>query len=83
MVTEVSLEQRANAYFPIEMTELGMATDDNISQSAKALSPIEVMVLGMMVLLQPVIKVFVAVSMMALQLLRESYLEFPLSTFML
>ena len=36
--------------------------------------------LGMMVLLQPIISVLVAVSTIALQLLRESYFVFPLST---
>ena len=37
----------------------------------------------MIVFLQPVIRVLDAVSIMALQLLRESYFEFPLSTVML
>ena len=37
--------------------------------------------LGMMVFIQPVINMLVLVSMMALQLFRESYFVFPLSTF--
>ena len=45
--------------------------------------PIEVTDLGMIVLLHPLINVFVAVSIMALQFSRESYTELPLSTFML
>ena len=40
----------------------------------------EVTVLGMTVFLQPVIKVLDAVSMIALQLSRESYLLLPFST---
>ena len=36
----------------------------------------------MVVLLQPAIRVLLAVSIIALQLLRESYLVFPLSTMM-
>ena len=36
--------------------------------------------MGIRVFLQPIIKVLVAVSIIALQLLRESYFVFPLST---
>ncbi len=43
----------------------------------------EVTELGMVVVLQPEISVFVAVSMMALQLSRESYVELPAATTML
>ena len=39
--------------------------------------------LDIIVFLQPLINVFVAVSIMALQFSRESYTELPLSTFML
>ena len=42
--------------------------------------PIPVTVLGIVVFLQPIIKVFVEVSIIALQSFRESYLGFPLST---
>ena len=49
-------------------------------QPLKALSPIEVTELGMVVFLQPASKVLVAVSIIALQLSLESYLELPLST---
>jgi hypothetical protein len=49
-------------------------------QLENAKSLILVTELGMVVFLQPEIKVFVVVSMMALQLLRESYVVFPVST---
>ena len=49
-------------------------------QPEKAELPIEVTELGMVVFLQPASKVFVAVSIIALQLSLESYLELPLST---
>ena len=39
-----------------------------------------VTLLGMVVFLQPAIRVLLAVSIIALQLLRESYFLFPLST---
>ena len=45
-----------------------------------ALSPIDVTELGIIVFLHPKISVFVAVSIIALQLSRESYLLLPLST---
>ena len=49
-------------------------------QSSNALLPMLVTELGMMVLLHPAINVFDAVSMMALQLSRESYEELPDAT---
>ena len=49
-------------------------------QPEKAQSPMDVTELGMVVFLQPASKVFVAVSIIALQLSLESYLELPLST---
>ena len=52
-------------------------------QPANALPPIEVTELGIIVFLHPLINVFVAVSIMALQFSRELYTELPLSTFML
>ena len=51
--------------------------------SWNAPSPIEVTELGIIVFLHPLINVFVAVLIMALQFSRESYTELPLSTFML
>ena len=52
-------------------------------QSRNADLPIEVTELGIIVFIHPLINVFVAVSIMALQFSRESYTELPLSTFML
>ena len=52
-------------------------------QPKNARSPIEVTELGIIVFLHPLINMFVAVSIMALQFSRESYTELPLSTFML
>ena len=83
MFTLVRLLQLQKAYLPIKVTEFGIATEVIPLQDKKALSPIEVTVLGMIVFLHPVIRVFDAVSIIALQLLRESYFTFPLSTLML
>ena len=52
-------------------------------QPSNAKLPILVTELGIIVFLQPAIKVLEAVSIIALQLLRESYLGLPLSTTML
>ena len=49
----------------------------------KAAPPISVTLLGMIVDLQPAIRVFVAVSIMALHPSRESYILLPPSTSML
>ena len=46
-------------------------------QPLKASSPMDVTELGIMVFRQPAISVFVAVSIMALQLFRLSYTLFP------
>ena len=57
-----------------------MLTDVSPERPKNAQCPIFFTELGMVVFLQPAIKVFVAVSMMALQLLRESYVVLPAST---
>jgi hypothetical protein len=72
MVTEVSPEQLQNAPLPMLVTELGMVTEVRLEQPRNASYPMLVTELGMVVFLQPVINVFVDVSMIALQLLRES-----------
>ena len=64
----------------MEVTELGIDTLARPRQTANAEAPIEVTELGMMELLQPIISVLLAVSMMALQLSRESYCVLSLST---
>ena len=56
----------------MEVTELGIVTLVKPLQPAKAELPIEVTELGIMVFLQPVCKVFVAFSIMALQFSLES-----------
>ena len=59
----------------MDVTELGMVTEVSPLQSENAQSPMDVTELGILVLLQPVINLFVAVSMIALQLLREPYIH--------
>ena len=54
------------------VTEFGMVTEGRPEQRMNAAHPMLVTELGMMVLSQPWINLFVAVSMIALQLLRES-----------
>ena len=72
MVTEVKLEQYMNAILPTEVTEFGMVTEVNPSQNKNAPDLIAVTEFGMVVFLHPSIKAFDAVSIMALQLSRES-----------
>ena len=57
-----------------------MLMEVRLEQPSNALSPMEVTDLGMVVFLQPAINVLVAVSIMALQLLRESYFGLSLTT---
>jgi len=65
-------EQPSNAQPPMEVTELGMLMAVRLEQPENAPMPMEVTELGIVVFLQPAINVLVAVSIMALQLLRES-----------
>lgn len=62
------------------ITELGIVIDVKLEQRLNALSPMLVMELGITVFLQPAIRVFVAVSIMALQLFLLSYFALPSST---
>ena len=62
------------------VTLLGISTEVRLVHQMNAHSPILVTLLGITVFLQPKINVLVAVSIIALQLLRESYIEFPLDT---
>ena len=64
--------QPLNAWLPMDVTELGMVTLVKPVQPLNAPLPIEVTELGMVVFLQPEISVFVAVSIIALHLSRES-----------
>ena len=80
MLTSVKPVQSANAFMSIKVTELGMVIDVNPVQPQNARGPIDVTEFGIVEFLQPTISVFVAVSIIALQLLRESYTLLPLST---
>jgi len=62
------------------VTELGMLMAVRLVQPKNAQLPMEVTELGMVVFMQPAINVLVAVSIMALQLLRESYFGLSLAT---
>ena len=85
MVTELGMEidvrslQPENASCPIDLTELGMVNEVSL-QHQNAASPMDLIVLGMIVFLQPATSVLVEVSIIALQLSRESYLVLPGST---
>ena len=65
---------------PMLVTLFGIVTLVKPMHSEKAPSPMLVTPSGIDVFLQPVINVFVDVSIIALQLLRESYSGFPDST---
>ena len=80
METKVRPVQSQKAPSPIEVTELGMVTEVSPEQRKKAYSLMAVTELGMIVLLQPTINLFVDVSIIALQLSRESYVPLFLST---
>jgi len=64
------------------VTLLGILIVVSSSQPLKAAVPMVVTLLGIVVFLQPTIRVFVSVSIMALQLSLESYFELPVSTVM-
>ena len=80
MVTVVRLGQEEKASMPREVTLLGMVTEVRSVQCRKAPLPMDATSMGMNVFLQPASKVLDDVSMMALQLLRESYFALPDST---
>jgi len=64
----------------MDVTLLGMSMEVKPEQFWKALLPMDVTLLGITVVEHPRINSLVAVSIMALQLLRESYLLLPFST---
>ena len=82
MVTEVREEQPLNADSSMLVTEVGMVTEVKAEQPRNASSPMLVTELGMVVDWHPAISVLEAVSIMALQFSRESYIVLPLSTTM-
>ena len=80
IVTEVRPEQPENALLPMLVTLLGIVTEVRPEQPENALLPMFVTLFGIIVFLQPKTKVLVVVSIMALQLSRESYTAFPEAT---
>ena len=79
---EVKLIQPENGPSPRLVTLFGIVMAVRLEHPKKALSPMPVTLLGIIVDEQPAIKLLVAVSMIALQLLRESYTGLPFSTTM-
>ena len=69
---EVKPEQSMKARSPMFVTELGRVIEVKSDQFRKASSPILSIVLGILVFLHPAISVLVEVSIIALQLSRES-----------
>ena len=74
------LLQAWNALLPMLVTLLGIVMLSRLLQPMNALLPMLVTLLGIMVFLHPAIRVFVAVSIIALQLSRLSYTLFFWST---
>ena len=82
MVTEVREEQPSNVDSPIPVTLLGIVMEVREEQPSNADFPMHVTELGMVVDWHPAISVLEAVSIMALQFSRESYIVLLLSTTM-
>ena len=72
MVTEVRPVQPLKAEFPMLVTEFGMVTEVRHLKPLKASSPMLVTELGITVLTHPFINLLLRVSIIALQLSRES-----------
>lgn len=68
----VKFSQHSKAYVSMRVTELGMTMLFKPVQSQNAYPPILVTLSGMTVVAQPATSVFFSVSIIALQLLRES-----------
>ena len=83
MVTLVSSSHQKNTLTPILFTDLGMVILFNLLHASNAQFPISVTESGITVLAHPCIRRFVLVSMMALQLFRESYTLFSSATIIL
>ena len=77
MSIEIRDVQSAKALFPMLFTLLGISMDVKLEQPLKAELPMLLTLLGIIVFLQPKMRVFVDVSIIALQLLRESYFVLP------
>ena len=72
--------QSRNALHPISVTDSGIVILLSEVQFLNASSPIFITEFGITVILQPLIKVFVVVLMMALHPSRESYTGLPSAT---
>ena len=79
----IKLVQPLKALWPMVVTVLGMEIEVRLVSPENAEVPISMTDKGIIVFLHPAIKVLEAVSIMALQLLRESYFGLPLATIML
>ena len=80
ILTDFNCLQLAKALSPMEVTFSGIVMAVSVSHPSNALLPMAVTLSGIILFLHPHIKVFVAVSIIELQLLRESYTEFSLAT---
>ena len=80
MVTEVRLVQPSKAELSMLVTDEGMLREGRPVQPEKAPLPMLETDEGIFVLLHPFIRVLLWDSIIALQLLRESYLGFPSAT---
>ncbi len=72
MFMDVKPLQYSKAHWPIVFTLFGMVIDVKLLQRLKAEAPMLVTLLGILVVEHPIYSVLVAVSIMALQLSRES-----------
>ena len=74
---------KQNAYWPMLVTELGMSIFVRPVEPLNAQSSMLITEFGIIVFLHPIINLFDFVSIIALQLLRESYFVFSETTLML
>ena len=72
IVMEVRAEQPENALDPMLVTLFGIVMEVRAEQPENAPSPMLATLLGITVFLHPASKVFVSVTIIALQLFRES-----------
>ena len=79
IITDVKSEP-AKAHEPIDVTEFGISKVSKPFNCTKALAPMAITEFGMLMFLHPHLNVLEDVSITALQLLRESYTLFLLST---
>ena len=80
ILTNEREEQCIKAYAPILVTPSGIIIELRWKMEANAYSPMLVTVFGIIVFLHPATKVLVAVCIIALHLLRLSYMGLPFLT---